>query len=143
MEEDGEGLPMVTVVLRAGAGLRAGTRLEALEAREVRFLRMEVPGMEDQEWVIITSKAMEVPGGVKVEVRLLEVQSPGYPGRTMDLQVRRTELPQSVRTRPWPRLRWRPGRTTRTFLPWAAASTSGEPGPGCHSLEASTPSPLR
>ena len=143
MEVDGEGLPMVTVVLLAGVELRVGTRLEASEAREVLILRMEVPGTEDPGWVIITSKAMEVPGGVKVEVRLLEAQSPEYPGRTMDLQVRRMELPQLVRTRPWPRLRWLPGLTTRTFLPWAAASTSGEPGPGCRSSEASIPSPLR
>ena len=108
----GEELPMVMVAPRAGVERRAGTRLEASEAREVRFLRMEVPGMEDPEWVTITSKdlqAMEVPGGASLEVRLVEGRSRGYLGRTRDLQVRRTEMLLPVRTRPRtrPRLRLR------------------------------------
>ena len=101
---------MVTVGRQAGEELRAGTRLEASEARVVRILRMEVPGMEDPEWVTITSKdlqAMEVQGGARLEVRLVEDRSQGYLGRTRDLQVRRTELLQPVRTRTRPRLRLR------------------------------------
>ena len=107
----GEELPMVTVVLRDGAELRVGTRLEASEAHVVHILHMEVPGMEDPEWVTITSKdlqAMEVPGGARLEVRLVEGRSRGYLGRTRGLQVRRTEmllLPVRTRTKPRPRPR--------------------------------------